>query len=52
MKHIFIINPAAGKGNAYEQIRKELESLQEPVDYALYQTRATGDATLMNFGTS
>ena len=45
MKHIFIINPAAGKGNAYEQIRKELESLQEPVDYALYQTRATGDAT-------
>ena len=45
MKHIFIINPAAGKENAYEQIQKELETLSDPVDYELYQTLEPGDAT-------
>jgi len=45
MKHIFIINPAAGKENAYEAIRTALEALDTPADYELYLTKAPGDAT-------
>lgn len=45
MKHIFIINPAAGKENAYETIRGALDALDTPVDYELYLTQAPGDAT-------
>ena len=45
MKHIFIINPAAGKENAYDAIRAALEALDTPVDYELYLTKAPGDAT-------
>lgn len=45
MKHIFIINPAAGKENSYEEIRTALEALEHPIDYALYETQAPGDAT-------
>lgn len=45
MKHIFIINPAAGKENAFEAIKAALESLEAPVDYELYLTRGQGDAT-------
>ncbi len=45
MKHVFIINPAAGKDNSYENIRKILEGQKVKVDYELYQTQAPGDAT-------
>lgn len=45
MKHIFIINPAAGKENSYEEIRASLEALESPVEYELYETQAPGDAT-------
>lgn len=45
MKHVFIINPAAGKENSYEEIRQALETLERPVDYELYETQAPGDAT-------
>lgn len=45
MKHVFIINPAAGKENAYAAIEEALSNLETPVDYTLYQTQAPGDAT-------
>lgn len=45
MKHIFIINPAAGKENAYETICSALDALETPVDYEIYLTQAPGDAT-------
>ena len=45
MKHIFIINPAAGKEDSYMAIRTALEALDTPVDYELYLTQAPGDAT-------
>ena len=45
MKHVFIINPAAGKENSYEIIQNALASMQTPVDYELYQTQGVGDAT-------
>ena len=45
MKHVFIINPAAGKENSYEEIKNALEALSVPVDYELYLTREPGDAT-------
>ncbi len=45
MKHIFIINPAAGKENASEKIRAALDAMPESVDYEIYQTQAPGDAT-------
>lgn len=45
MKHIFIINPAAGKDNSFENIKKLLELKKVEVDYELYETQAPGDAT-------
>lgn len=45
MKHVFVINPAAGKENSYETIRSALEAMKAPVDYELYQTTGVGDAT-------
>ncbi len=45
MKHVFIINPAAGKDNSFDNIRKILDAQQVKVDYELYQTQAPGDAT-------
>ena len=45
MKHIFVINPAAGKENSYQTIRTALENLKTPVDYELYLTQAPGDST-------
>ncbi len=45
MKHIFIINPAAGKNDSFETIRKNLEAMENKVDYELYATQAPGDAT-------
>ncbi len=45
MKHVFVINPAAGKENSYETIQTALAAMQTPVDYELYQTQGVGDAT-------
>ena len=45
MKHIFIVNPAAGRENSYDVIEKAMQALDTPVDYELYQTQAPGDAT-------
>lgn len=45
MKHIFIINPAAGKENSFEEIKTVLERKKAAVDYELYETKAPGDAT-------
>lgn len=46
MKHIFIINPAAGKENSFASVQQALASLKTPTDYELYQTKAPKDATL------
>ena len=45
MKHVFIINPAAGKENSYDTIKNALDQLENPIDYELYLTQAPGDAT-------
>ena len=45
MKHVFVINPAAGKENSYETIKAALEAMESPVEYELYQTTGVGDAT-------
>ena len=45
MKHVFVINPAAGKENSYETIKAALEALETHVDYELYVTQGVGDAT-------
>ncbi len=45
MRHVFIINPAAGKENAEEKILSGLRDLTENVDYEIYTTSGVGDAT-------
>ena len=45
MKHIFIINPAAGKENYYETVQVAVMRSKEPIEFALYQTQGVGDAT-------
>lgn len=45
MKHIFIINPAAGWENSYEAIKEKLEALHLDETVSFYQTQAPGDAT-------
>lgn len=44
MKHIFILNPAAGKENAMETLQSQLQNCFEKVDYEIYQTKGRGDA--------
>ena len=46
MKHVFMINPAAGKNNSYETIRRCLSTEAADADYELYETQAPGDATV------
>lgn len=45
MKHLFIVNPAAGPENAYDEIRSTLLKYNGKLDYEIYITRARGDAT-------
>ena len=46
MKHVFVLNPAAGKSNAFQNVKNELElSYSGTIDYELYMTQAPGDAT-------
>ncbi len=44
MKHVFIINPAAGRENAYEKIQQEIAALPEAADCSLYCTKGPEDA--------
>ena len=45
MKHILVVNPAAGKKNALPTIMKEVERLREKYDIEIYETTGVGDAT-------
>ncbi len=45
MKHIFIINPAAGAVDAVEKIKKKIEKEASGYDYSIYETKAPLDAT-------
>lgn len=45
MKHIFIINPNAGAKNAYHTVKDALAVYDEQLDYEIYLTKCTGDAT-------
>ena len=44
MKHVFIINPAAGRENSYQKIKDALQALDTPIDYELYVTKNAKDA--------
>ena len=45
MKHIFVINPAAGQGKALDFIRPKIEEIckKEALDYEIYVTEKKGD---------
>ena len=45
MKHILVINPAAGKTNSVPRIRAEVEPLRARYDIGIYETTGKGDAT-------
>ena len=47
MKHIFILNPAAGKGNKLNLFEEELHTIakEKAIDYEIYHTSGVGDAT-------
>ncbi len=44
MKHIFILNPAAGKKNAMAELEAQLKEKFSGVDYEIYQTKTREDA--------
>lgn len=46
MKHIFIINPAAGQGKSSEKLTADIRSVCEAagIDPVLYETKGVGDA--------
>ncbi len=44
MKHVFIINPAAGKSDITEQLRSRIERECAGLDYEIYRTHGPGDA--------
>ena len=45
MKHLFILNPAAGKTNALPRIHTEVAALRDSYDIEIYETKGRGDAT-------
>ena len=45
MKHILVVNPAAGRTNAVPRILAEVEPLRAAYDIEIYETRGKGDAT-------
>ena len=45
MKHILVINPAAGKTNSHPRILEEVEPLRASYDVEVYETKGKGDAT-------
>ena len=44
MKHIFILNPAAGKENAKAALESQLQTHYATVEYEIYETQGSGDA--------
>ena len=44
MKHIFIVNPAAGAYDSTPVIKKVIEENSPNIDYEIYTTKASGDA--------
>lgn len=44
MKHVFIVNPAAGKQNSLAIIKETVSKLGE-IDSCIYETKSPGDAT-------
>lgn len=45
MKHILVINPAAGRTNSLPRILEEVEPLRASFDIEIYETKGKGDAT-------
>lgn len=45
MKHVLVINPAAGKTNSLPRILEEVEPLRASYDVEVYETKGKGDAT-------
>ncbi|MBR7132358.1 MAG: diacylglycerol kinase family lipid kinase [Clostridia bacterium] len=45
MKHIFIVNPAAGATDATAFVERSIKELNTELDYEVYTTKAPGDAT-------
>ena len=45
MTHVFVINPAAGQADRGEEIRQKLETYGDSIEYEIYRTRSSGDAT-------
>lgn len=45
MKHIFVINPCAGKSNASDEIRTKLKVFSSSFEISFYETKCHGDAT-------
>lgn len=45
MKHIFIVNPAAGREDATDFVRQTVENCGLDIDYEIYRTANAGDAT-------
>jgi diacylglycerol kinase (ATP) len=45
MKHIFIVNPAAGSHDVTDEVRIKLEQLNLDINYEIYRTASAGDAT-------
>lgn len=45
MKHLFVVNPKAGKGKAYDLLRPRIKECVEPrdIDYELYVSKSTED---------
>lgn len=46
MKHIFVINPCAGKSDITPEITAKINALKSNIDYQIYVTQCPGDATL------
>lgn len=45
MKHIFVINPNAGKEDATQIITNKIAALERDIDHQIYVTQSPGDAT-------
>lgn len=43
MKHIFVINPNAGKKDRFEEISDLLKKYDGIIDYEVYKTTCKGD---------
>ena len=45
MKHVFIVNPAAGRFDATDFVRQKVEQFGDEIDFEIYRTSKPGDAT-------